>query len=211
VLLQIFLFNHNRVSGRMRITQRLSNQGYGGFCKMASITQFSRSRPCFGTLSLSIVALLALSGLLVATAHADQISWTGNSSSTWVDGSNWAGGTAPANSTTTDTVLFNQASYTNQPNYGTTSIEGITLGGPSSDFAGTLTLNGTELIVGSGGITINPGAVNDVTLNGSVRLDGDQTWTKGRISDSCKKSWTTIRFESKEGPCNGRSKFRDMK
>jgi hypothetical protein len=33
----------------------------------------------------------------------------------------------------------------------------------------------------------------------------------GRISDSCKKSWTTIRFESKEGPCNGRSKFRDVK
>jgi len=42
---------------------------------------------------------------------------------------------------------------------------------------------------------------------GSVKNSG----TKGRISDSCKKSWTTPSIESKERACNGRSKFRDVK
>ena len=120
------------------------------------------------------LALLILSAFPGAAAHAAELSWTGNSSSTWADGSNWSGGAAPANSTTTDTALFNQASYTNQPNYGTTSIRGFTVG----EFSEALTINGTELTIGSGGVTINAGADNGVILNGSIRLDGNQTWTK---------------------------------
>ena len=46
------------------------------------------------------------------------------------------------------------------------------------EFSGALTINGTELTIGSGGVTINPGADNGVILNGSIRLDGNQTWTK---------------------------------
>jgi autotransporter-associated beta strand protein len=125
-----------------------------------------------------ILAFLILSVSSTTTVHAANFTWTGNSSSTWSGSSNWVEGSAPGNSTTTDTAIFNQASYANQPDYGTTSIAGIAVGGQSGDFAGALTLNGTALTVGSGGITLNPGAVNAVTLNGSILLDGNQTWSK---------------------------------
>ena len=106
------------------------------------------------------------------SAHADTITWNSASATTsWADGSNWIGGVAPANSTSTDIALFNSSSYTSQPNAGTTSINGIRIGSSS----GALTLAGTSLTLGSGGIVMSAGAAAS-TISSPIVLGAAQTW-----------------------------------
>ena len=62
-------------------------------------------------------------------ARAGTFDWSATAADTlWASGSNWVGGTAPADSLTTDIARFNQTSYANQPNYGTRSIGGLIFG-----------------------------------------------------------------------------------
>ena len=138
--------------------------------------------PFFSLLRIRIAVLLALAAFLApVSSWAAEQSWKNNAASTaWGTGSNWMSGTAPVDSTTTDTVLFNQTSYISQPNYGTTSIAGITVGNGTTSTA-ALTLTGTTLTLGTSGITINPNS-GTVTLNSAVRLDGNQTWTNNSSS-----------------------------
>jgi hypothetical protein len=49
---------------------------------------------------------LAAWAVSVSTASAANITWEGDTSSTFSDGSNWFGGIAPANNRTTDTAVF---------------------------------------------------------------------------------------------------------
>ena len=136
----------------------------------------------FSFLPIRIAVLLALAAFFApVSSWADEQSWKGNGTSTaWTLGTNWVSGTAPSNSTTTDTALFNQTSYSFQPNYGTTSIAGITVGNGTTNTA-ALTLTGTTLTLGSSGITINPNSGN-VTLNSAVKLDGNQIWSNNSSS-----------------------------
>ena len=140
--------------------------------------------PFFSLLEIRIAVLLALAGSASLVPHAraqTEQSWKNNAASTtWATGSNWVSGTAPVSSTTTDTVLFNQTSYTSQPDYGTTSIAGITVGNGTTNTA-ALTLTGTTLTLGTSGITINPNS-GTVGLSNAVRLDGNQTWTNNSSS-----------------------------
>ena len=119
--------------------------------------------------------------LALASAQATEQSWKSNAgNTTWSAGANWVSGTAPGNSTSTDTALFDQTSYTSQPNFGTTGIAGITVGDGSTATA-NLTLSGAALSLGTGGVTIN-GNSGTVTLNNAVKLGGNQTWTNNSNS-----------------------------
>ena len=128
-------------------------------------------------------AFIAFATLFVAhsSGYAAEPSWKSNAgNTTWSAAANWVSGVAPSNSTTADTVLFNQTSYTSQPNYGTTGIAGIRVGDGSTATA-SLTLNGTALSLGTSGVTIN-GNSGTVTLSNAVKLDGNQTWTNNSNS-----------------------------
>ncbi len=122
--------------------------------------------------SMSLRKKLALSAL-IATAfavprevQAAAITWA-NLGTAWATGTNWVGGTAPANSLTTDTVVFDTTgSYTFQPNAGTTSIAGITIGANS---ATGLNISGTALSIGAAGVTMNSGA-GTATISSPVTL-----------------------------------------
>jgi fibronectin-binding autotransporter adhesin len=136
--------------------------------------------------ALAIAALLAIFIGNTPTARAANITWSGSNSTTWTDGANWVGGTAPDNSLTTDTAVFDSATYTNQPNSTTArSIAGITIGANS----GAVTINtlttGNRLAIGSGGITMESGAgsltVGVETLDG-VLVNANQTWTNDSAS-----------------------------
>ena len=128
-------------------------------------------------------AFIAFATLFVAhsSGYAAEPSWKSNAgNTTWSAAANWVSGVAPSNSTTADTVLFNQTSYTSQPNYGTTGIAGIRVGDGSTATA-NLTLSGTALSLGASGVTIN-GNSGTVTLSNAVKLDGNQTWTNNSNS-----------------------------
>jgi autotransporter-associated beta strand protein len=119
--------------------------------------------------------LAASAGLaLIAplTANAATIDWSGTTDGTWATGANWVGGVAPANSLLTDIANFNLASYTNQPDAGTTSIKGITIGASSSG----LILSGTALSIGASGIAVASGA-SASTISAPITLGAAQTWT----------------------------------
>jgi autotransporter-associated beta strand protein len=134
--------------------------------------------------------LLALAFAAVALgrdAHAANITWTGATNATWSEGANWVGGIAPANSTTTDTAVFDSATYTNQPNSTTArSIAGITIGANSTAAVTINTGNsGNRLAIGSGGITMASGAGSltmGVEVNDGVLVNASQTWTNDSAS-----------------------------
>lgn len=121
-----------------------------------------------------------LSTLLILAVGAQQasatvIDWSATAATTaWATGTNWGGGTAPSNDLTTDIARFNQTAYATQPNAGTTSINGIQIGDGSTATA-TLTLAGTALSIGDGGITkfFNSGLA---TISSPVKLGASQSW-----------------------------------
>ena len=119
--------------------------------------------------------------LAAPAAHATTITWSATAGTTaWATGGNWVGSVAPTNDLTTNIALFDSTSYTSQPNYGTTSIAGITVGDGSTATA-NLTLSGVALSLGTGGVTIN-GNSGTVTLSNAVKLGGNQTWTNNSAS-----------------------------
>ena len=109
------------------------------------------------------------------SAQSATITWSNTAGTTaWATGSNWIGNTAPTSDLTTDIALFDSTSYTNQPNYGTTSVNGIVVGDGSTATA-SLTLAGTALTLGTSGILINA-ASGSVALNNAVQLGANQSW-----------------------------------
>lgn len=107
---------------------------------------------------------------------ATTLDWSPTAGTTaWATGSNWVGGASPTSDLTTHIARFNQTGYTNQPNYGTTSINGLIFGDGSTSSAAT-TLSGTTLSLGNGGITVNANA-GAITLDGAITLGANQTWS----------------------------------
>ena len=131
------------------------------------------------SLTLAIAALI--SAVAGGPAQAATIDWNpptvgGGGSVTWATGANW-GGVAPVNDLTTDIARFDKTTYNFQPDAGTTSITGIQVGDGTTATA-NLTLSGTNLSIGAGGITkfLNSG---NATISSGVILAGStgQTWT----------------------------------
>jgi len=135
-----------------------------------------KSNPFLRSALLSTAAL----GLCSSAANAAIKDWNppvsgSGGSVTWATGTNWTGGSAPTNDLTTDIARFNQTSYNFQPNYGTTSVNGIIVG-DGTTAVGNLTLSGTTLSIGASGIDIKANA-GTVALNNAVKLGASQTWT----------------------------------
>ncbi len=115
---------------------------------------------------LLIIASIGLS--MAGTAQADtNITWLGGTSGTWTTGGNWQGGSAPANSLTTNGAYFNSFSYGNQPNTGTTSIGSIEFG--ASNTGSTLNISGTQLTLGNAG-TLVSGANTGILVDAGSRV-----------------------------------------
>ncbi len=103
-----------------------------------------------------------------SSAFAANITWSGTAGSTaWATGTNWLGGTAPADSVSTDNAVFNSTSYASQPNYGSRSINQLIFGDGTTVTA-PITLSGTSLSVG-GNITMNANA-GAVIIAGSSQI-----------------------------------------
>lgn len=101
---------------------------------------------------------------------AATIEWSSTAaSSLWTDGTNWVGGTAPVNNTTTDSARFSQSSYVSQPNYGTASVGQLAFGNGTAPSA-AVTLSGVTLTIGnSSAIVVNANA-GAATINGTNPL-----------------------------------------
>ena len=143
--------------------------------------RFSIERPqsCVSVSVLQLVSgflFAAIAVLLLSqTAQAaTPITWSGVSNTTWATGTNWVGNSAPANDLTSNTALFN-GTFTNQPNYGTTSVAGLIIG-DGTTVTNAVTFTGTALSLGTSGIMVNANA-GAVTLNNAVKLGGSQTWS----------------------------------
>jgi autotransporter-associated beta strand protein len=118
-----------------------------------------------------------VSNLEVST-RSDVFDWDGATSATWSTGSNWGEDLAPADSALRDTARFN-GGWLNAPSVdGTRGIKGIAIGASN----GVMVLDGlpgANLIVGSGGIAMQPGAgAFYLGQNGRliVTLAASQTW-----------------------------------
>ncbi|MDA3873422.1 MAG: hypothetical protein PF795_05635, partial [Kiritimatiellae bacterium] len=87
-----------------------------------------RSSLAFG---LALACILSLS----AGARADDVFWEppGGGSSSWTDGGNWFGGSAPVDDTITDTAVFSgTVTYEHQPAldvFTVQSVNGVRIGG----------------------------------------------------------------------------------
>lgn len=139
---------------------------------------------CVRTSLLKLLSVLLVScSLIFSAGAATDVFWSSTAGTTaWATDGNWIGGTAPANTTdfaTGAVAVFNQTSYTSQPNTGTRSIYGLRFGdGVTATAASTLTRSaGSFFTIGAGGIDVNANAGAVSLTTGTIRLDGNQTWS----------------------------------
>lgn len=160
----------------------------------SAVASSVRARIC----SAACLAVLAAYGQHAAAATID---WTGATDSTWATGANWVGGVAPKSDVYTDIARFNQTSYTNQPDAGTRSVRGIQVGDGTTVTA-PLTISGTQLTLGVGGINVAANA-SATTISSPVTLGTGQTWTNasnsalainGAVSRGASTAGKTITF-----------------
>jgi autotransporter-associated beta strand protein len=117
----------------------------------------------------AIAFILALA--LVPTASAADGTWTGGTSVTWATAANWLNGIIPG---TTDTAIFNSASYSFSPratanlNLGTLLFDSGNIGALTITTSATsdrLNLSGgIQMNAGSGGVTIGAGSSQGISL-----------------------------------------------
>jgi autotransporter-associated beta strand protein len=100
------------------------------------------------------------------------IEWA-NAGTDFATGSSWVGGTAPANSTTTDVAQFgSQGALAVNPNLGTQrSVLGV------SFLAGAYSYNMGGSIITIGASGISDSATNTETFSNGIRTSVSQTWT----------------------------------
>ncbi|MEY2479605.1 MAG: hypothetical protein QOI04_532 [Verrucomicrobiota bacterium] len=105
--------------------------------------------------------------------HTDAIIEWANVGTDWATGSNWVGGTAPADSTSTDIASFGiqNGSPVNPVLGAARSVNGVSfLSGAFS-----YTISGSTLTIGNGGISDS--AANTETFSNTLRISASQTWT----------------------------------
>lgn len=131
-----------------------------------------------------VTPLIIAAGLLpfaeTAIANTVDFSSTATSGFNWSTGSNWVGGTAPVNDTTTDIARFNQTSYANGPTGSSASISGIVVGDGTTNTAAlnmaihlTLGANGINIASNTGAFTFSP------SYNSNLILAANQVWNSG--------------------------------
>jgi len=109
-------------------------------------------------------------------SRASLILWNGDTSSAWSDGANWIGGSAPANTTTSDQAGFVfSVPPTFEPNSGSRNVNGLLIGDGATAVP-SFTISGTDLTLGNGGILKNA-ATSNTTLSPDISLAADQNWT----------------------------------
>ena len=120
---------------------------------------------------------LALAGSIAAFLFAPvsirgaTVTWSGSASNVWGATGNWYGSAIPG---TADTVLWDSNSTANLSGTlaATMSVGGLKLANPS----GAVTISGSALTLGSGGIDMSA-ATQDLTINNFGGFSASQTWT----------------------------------
>src|ERR1043166_4522579 len=105
----------------------------------------------FGRLCATTAVLLTLAVFLLLrplVKAQTPLTWTSTSDPTFSNGANWSGGTAPANDTTSNSILFDGNGTANPVLTANQSVQGVTLSGGNYTFA----LGTNALTVGTGGI-----------------------------------------------------------
>ncbi len=116
-------------------------------------------------LTASSILVFALLCPLIPSALADPITWSGATSTDFTLGSNWTGGSPPANNITSDIATFSGTATALQPVLsGAYSVNGVNItgGGYTLSGAGTLT-------VGTGGFAISGPTASTISLD-TIRL-----------------------------------------
>ena len=115
--------------------------------------------------SCASIALVAIVSVHVANADTAETTWSGGTSTTWTDSSNWSSGTPSA----TLSAVFN-APFTNQPTTtGATTVQGIwvtDLGAGPAGVSGLTTITTTGVLTVSGSGTLDGNADTAILLDG---------------------------------------------
>ena len=113
--------------------------------------------------------LLTLSAVL--WMHAATYTWDGGAGNgNWGTGGNWAAGGSPSSTGGHDLIFAGTVNTNNTANGGGWTVNSLAFNGT----AGSFTLNGGDLALGSGGITNN--STGSQTINNQITLSGNQTW-----------------------------------
>ncbi|MCU0791506.1 MAG: autotransporter-associated beta strand repeat-containing protein [Opitutaceae bacterium] len=128
--------------------------------------------------SLSILLGSALAASGAAELSAQNITWRNTAGqTTWSDGNSWTGGTAPADSLTTNTAIFTAVSNAQPVLTANRSVNGI-------DF---------QLTTGGATFSSSPGATLTVGANGidaTTQLSGTSTVSVENITVGAASTWT---------------------
>jgi autotransporter-associated beta strand protein len=126
---------------------------------------------------LAILACLGWSGVAEAqTARTWNVT-----SGIWQTNSNWLGGSAPSNNTTTNSALFAGAANESSSLNAAASIAGLTFSGAGTKTISSDSTTARVLTLGASGITVNAtsGAVTlgNATNTLNLEISANQTWT----------------------------------
>lgn len=138
-------------------------------------------QPCrsYAWACAALIALMACacSLLVVPTASATDYTWQGGGSSTsWSNGGNWLGGSAPAPSSTIGTLTLPPLpSLQDAEN----DLSGLSINHLKVDDSHGYTLTGQGFSLGGGGLSIGPseGSAGSFIASTPMTLSGNQTWS----------------------------------
>jgi autotransporter-associated beta strand protein len=97
--------------------------------------------------------------------HAGTFIWNGSGNGTWSDGNDWMGGTAPAGVITDDLAFSSAAASGNRTaanNLSNAQIDSITFSASNYTLSQNAITLGSQSVPGSGFITVNAGAANNL-------------------------------------------------
>ena len=119
-------------------------------------------------------SLVACGSIFTASVSAQTaLTWSSTSNTTFSTAANWPGGTAPANSLTTNSATFDGNGTVNPVLTTSQSLQGLSFTGGGYTFSGT---GGAALTLGASGITTTAG---NHTISTALALGADQSWSPG--------------------------------
>lgn len=125
----------------------------------------------------TLYVLLASAFLWAVPVTAADRLWQGDVSSVWTTVGNWSDDTAPSNTFSADTAIFNLPVYGGNPVYlpdaASNNVGGISIG----PLNGPMTIFATSLGIGSSGLTLADGSGPFQIASPAVVTNNPQTWT----------------------------------
>ena len=140
--------------------------------RVSDLAARRHDRPAPRTAVLAGVAALLLGAIVPAFAQT-AITWSSASDTAFSTGANWTGGTAPADSLTTNSVTFDGTGTANPVLSTSQSLQGLSFTGGSYTLSAT---GGAALTLGTGGVTTTAGTH---TISTALVLGTDQSWSPG--------------------------------